>query len=46
MIEQVVGEGGRGAAVSAAGDVAPTVVTAGVDLSRLVGTGGDLKISA
>ncbi len=39
VIEQVVGEGGGGAAVGAAGDIAPTIVAAGVDLPSLVRAG-------
>lgn len=40
MIEQVIGERGGGAAGGAAGDVAPGIVTAGVNLPGLVGAGG------
>jgi hypothetical protein len=40
VIEQVVDEDRGGGAVGATGDVAPTVVTAGVDLAGFIGTGG------
>ncbi len=40
VIQEVVGECRGGAAVGTAGDVAPAIVTAGVDLSRLVGASG------
>jgi enolase len=46
VIQEVVRERGRGAAVGAAGDVAPAIVTAGVDLSRLVGAGGTAGVQA
>jgi hypothetical protein len=46
VIEEVVGERGGGAAVGAAGDIAPAILAAGGDRACLVGAGGDLKISA
>ena len=39
MVQQVVGQRRGGATVGAAGDVAPVVVAAGVDLPGLAGTG-------
>ena len=46
MVQQVVGQGGGGAAVGAAGDVAPGVVAAGIDLPGFAGTGDTSKISS
>ena len=46
VVEQVVGEGGRGAAVGAAGDVAIAVVAAGVDLPCFGGAGGTGAVEA
>ena len=46
MIQQVVGQRRGGAAVGAAGDVAPAIVAAAIDLGGLVGTGGATAIDA
>ena len=46
VIEQVIGERGGGAAVGAAGDVAPAIVAAGVDGSAQAGAGGPARIKA
>lgn len=40
MIQEIIGECRGGTAVGAAGDIAPTIVTAGVGLPRLVRAGG------
>jgi len=40
MIEQVIGQGGGGAAIGATGHVAPVIVAAGIDLPGFAGTGG------
>ena len=46
MIQQVVGQGRGGAAVGAAGDVAPAIVAAAIDQGGLGGAGGTSKISS
>jgi len=46
VIQLVVGQGRGGAAVGAAGDVAPGIVTAAVDQGGLVGAGGATTIDA
>ncbi len=46
VIEQVIGERGGGAAVGAAGHVAPAIVAAAVDGSAQVGAGGAGRIKA
>ncbi len=46
MIQQVVGERGGGAAVGAAGDVAPAIVAARLDSAAKVGAGGAKGVEA
>ncbi len=46
MVQQVVGQRRGGAAVGAAGDVAPRVVTAAVDQGGLGGAGGATAVDA
>jgi len=45
VIKQVIGQGCGGAAVGAAGDVAPAIVATGVDLPCFGGAGGTGAIS-
>ena len=46
VIKLVVGQGRGGAAVGAAGDVAPAIVATGIDLPGFAGPGGTSKISS
>ncbi len=46
VIQEIIGERRGGTAGGAAGDIAPTVVTAGIDLPGLVGAGGTAGVEA